>query len=424
MANKPIRILYSAGPGNVLGTYRHWKEGKDDPSQVAMTYSGQFYDVCQEIGAQAYVIATCRTPGKLRDGRFRIEHRPAPFEESSGLLYHLGQFWYGFRLLISALRTRCNVAVVCAGTHWFMLALMTLFGIRVIPTVHCVLWKKYGWEPTPFQRLTHMFNGWFFSGGCAAIISVSDEVTQQLMELTSSHPRPIYDFVPQYRPASFSAVRPPDPHARPFRVLYVGRIERNKGVFDLVRLARALEADGGAAVHFDVCGEGAALTELRQCISITGLDHRISCHGHLGREQMAEMYGLAHAVIVPTTSDFIEGFNKVVAEGVLAGRPVVTSSVCPALSYVRGSVVEVAPDDIDAYGDAIRKLRDDPNFYQSICSSAAKNQIQFYDPKRGWAAALRNVLVAIDPNHEPTPSDRPPGSWNTTPAGGAISDRV
>ena len=56
---------------------------------------------------------------------------------------------------------------------------------------------------------------------------------------------------------------------------------------------------------------------------------------------MRAMYDDAHVVIVPTTSDFIEGFNKVVAEAVLAGKPVITSSVCPALEYVRDAVIEV-----------------------------------------------------------------------------------
>ena len=42
---RPLRIVYAAGPGDVVGTYRHWKEGRDDPSQVAITYSGQFYDL-------------------------------------------------------------------------------------------------------------------------------------------------------------------------------------------------------------------------------------------------------------------------------------------------------------------------------------------------------------------------------------------
>ena len=48
-AMPPLRILYAAGPGDVIGTYRHWKEGRDDPSQIAITYSGQFYSLCKEL---------------------------------------------------------------------------------------------------------------------------------------------------------------------------------------------------------------------------------------------------------------------------------------------------------------------------------------------------------------------------------------
>ena len=80
---------------------------------------------------------------------------------------------------------------------------------------------------------------------------------------------------------------------------------------------------------------------------------------------MQRMYGLAHAVIVPTTTSFVEGFNKVVAEAVLAGRPVITSSACPALSYVGGAAVKVPPDDVCAYMEAVVRLADDPVFYEA-----------------------------------------------------------
>ena len=45
---------------------------------------------------------------------------------------------------------------------------------------------------------------------------------------------------------------------------------------------------------------------------------------------MREMFRQAHVLIVPTTTDFIEGFNQVVVEGVLAGRPVITSWNVPS----------------------------------------------------------------------------------------------
>src|SRR6185503_9776339 len=112
---------------------------------------------------------------------------------------------------------------------------------------------------------------------------------------------------------------------------------------------------------------------------------------------MRRMFSEAHVVIVPTTTDFLEGFNQVVAEGVLSGRPVITSSVCPALDYVREAVIEVAPDDVKGYGDAILKLREDAAFYEAKAAACRQAQAQFYDPARSWGttfeAALRHAGV-------------------------------
>ena len=102
MKTRPPRILYAAGPGDIIGTYRHWKAGRDDPSQVAITYSGQFYSLCRELGAQGLVISYCPRVEQLSDGEFRLEHRPVRFGKGPGALYHLGQIWYGLRLTVSA----------------------------------------------------------------------------------------------------------------------------------------------------------------------------------------------------------------------------------------------------------------------------------------------------------------------------------
>jgi glycosyltransferase involved in cell wall biosynthesis len=110
---------------------------------------------------------------------------------------------------------------------------------------------------------------------------------------------------------------------------------------------------------------------------------------------MREMFNRAHVVIVPTKTDFVEGFNQVVVEGVLSGRPVVTSAVCPALSYVKEAVVEVPPDDIQEYGNALLKLCDDRRFYGEKQRSCLTLQEQFYDSSRSWGAVLKSVLVGI-----------------------------
>jgi glycosyltransferase involved in cell wall biosynthesis len=110
---------------------------------------------------------------------------------------------------------------------------------------------------------------------------------------------------------------------------------------------------------------------------------------------MMELYEKCHVVIVPTTSDFVEGFNKVVAEGVLAGRPVITSSVCPALEYVREAVVEVPPDQSAAYGYAILELRNNPGMYEGKRMASSRVREQFYDTNRGWKAALTQAVLSL-----------------------------
>jgi protein involved in polysaccharide export with SLBB domain/glycosyltransferase involved in cell wall biosynthesis len=391
---RPLRILYAAGPGDVINTYRQWKEGRDDASQVSITYSGQFYDVCRELGARGYVLSSHRACGTVEDGQITIEHRAKPLPGSGGLFYHFAEIWYGLRLVATAIRFRADVVVVAEGTtHWFVLFLLPL-RIKLIPAIHCVLWPKYkalSWR----QRLINRLNRSLFQKRCFALLSASDEIIGQIQQITGGLARRVVHFLPTYRKETFDAIAPPPDARAPFRVLFAGRIERNKGVFDLLEIARRCKAEGRTEIEFDVCGTGTALDELRRGAEGAGISGSFRCHGHCSREVMQEMFRNAHVLIVPTTTDFIEGFNQVVVEGVLAGRPVITSSICPALSTVRDAVVEVAPDDVRGYGDAIIRLREDGQLYEEKRRACAAYQPQFYDSERGWGAALKSAVRAV-----------------------------
>ena len=395
-SDSSLRIVYAAGPGDVIGTYRHWSVGRDDPSQVAITYSGQFYDLCRETGAFGYVISSHPRKEKVVDGNFVIEHRPTLFQRGPGPLYHLGQIVSGLRLVISAVRFRADFAVVADGAHWFVLGMMPWFGIRVVPTLHCVLWPKHGPPARLVNRIIRRLNARFFRRRVTAVLSLSNDITEQVREMLGGVPLPIIPFLPTYRPESFGdGFGPPPPPAPPppFRVFFAGRIERNKGVFDLLAIAARFAAEGHADIEFDLCGDGSQLEALRTAADSAGLTPRFRCHGHSTKPFMRQMYEQCHVVIVPTTSDFVEGFNKVVAEAVLAGRPVITSSVCPALEYVRDAVIEVPPDKFIPYGEAILKLKSDRCLYEAKRVGSALVRQQFYDPKRGWKAA---VLKAVE----------------------------
>lgn len=412
-ATRPLRILYAAGPGNVIGTYRHWRDGRDDPSQVHVTYSSQFFEQCRRLEARALVISSCPSKARLDDDSFSIRHRPIPFRRRGGVLYHLGQIWYGLRLLATAARFRPHVAVVSEGTtHWFMIIPLRWLRVQIVPTVHCVPWPKFG-ELTGTRRWVLRRGRRLFTHHVAAMLAASDDIVDQFRQLSDRPLRPAVRFLPMFRRELFADIPPPDHAKRPFRVFFAGRVEANKGVFDLLEIARRFHQNGRHDVEFDICGTGSSLEQLRTEAGASPCHDRFHIHGHCDHSRMKELYGRSHAVIVPTRTDFVEGFNQVVVESVLAGRPVITSAVCPALAFVESAAIEVAPDSVDEYLDAISRLCDDRVLYEEKRANCHAVSEQFYDERRSWGAALRSVLLALQHGEEPTPVQWQPVNGST-----------
>jgi glycosyltransferase involved in cell wall biosynthesis len=399
---RPLRIFYAAGPGDVIGTFGYWKAGHDDPSQVSLTYSGQFLDACRDLGAEGYVLSYHADKKKITDDGFVIEHRPIP--KWRGPLFHLAYFWSGLRMTWTAWRWGADVAIISAGAHWFSLALMPRLGIKTVPALLCTLWLKHR-PPTGLKKIIQKLDARFFRKRTAATLSMSADCTDQLNQCTGGYAKPVVPFLPTYRRESFAAISAPPP-LPPFRVMSAGRIETNKGVFDLLAIAERFARQGRTDIEFDLCGTGSQLVKLRQQAEEAGVASRFRCHGHLDRAAMAKMFSQCHVLIAPTTSDFIEGFNQTVAEGVLAGRPVITSDACPALQYVRDAVVDVPVDDVLAYGEAILKLADDPTLYAAKRAGCANLAEAFYDLEKGWRSAVkRAVLIACPPDSSPSPNN-------------------
>jgi glycosyltransferase involved in cell wall biosynthesis len=188
----------------------------------------------------------------------------------------------------------------------------------------------------------------------------------------------------------------------------VGRVEPDKGIFALLEAARISKEKLGRRVRFDVCGTGSALEEARRRVVGMGLQETMTLHGWTSMEDMARLWGESHVAVVPTTSDFVEGFNQVVIEAVLAGRPVITSRVCPALEYVRPCAIEVDVDDVEGYAHAIVDLANNREKYGKLQNSTRDVVKQFLDPGKSFGAAVEHVLRGIAVGQEVSPVSHPP----------------
>lgn len=393
--DKSLRILYAVGPEDVIDSYKHWVKGEDAPSQVSVPYSNQFYEVCKSLNAYGYVIAQSTKKELIRDEYFIVEHRRVPLPTASGIIYHLRQIWYGLHLLISAIRFRANVVIASTGTsYWFVFSLFSWLGIKVIPSVHCTLWYKY-LPQRQIDKLILALSRNFFASDCQAIMAVSHDISQQIAQLTYKRHQPILEFFPTFRRSDFASLDAPSKSRSPFSILFAGRIEENKGVFDLLEVAKSFASYGIEGIKFDICGTGSVLDSLRLAATEAGVDEFFICHGYCTKPQMRGYFNSSHVVVVPTRTNFIEGFNRVVCESILSGRPVVTSSVCPALSYMGDAVFEVPPNDTKAYGDALLTLYKNSELYERKRQACLEVQEQFYDKKKSWGFALESILIAM-----------------------------
>lgn len=388
-----FRIFYAAGPGHIIAAHKHWREGADDPTQMSLTYSGQFADLCRDLDATAYMVSSNEQREFLEDGQFTLEHRPKRVL-GGGLLYHLSEIIYGLSLLVTAVRFRADVAVTSSGTtHYFVLSLFRLCGIRVVTVLHNTLWPK-GHLPTRLgQRIVMKLDGLFFRFMCNAVIGISPECTRQVSELVSGRARSLHVMYPQFRRQNFAGIRPaPNPADRPFKIIFAGRVERNKGVFDILEMARRIEDMHPGMVRWDICGDGTDLQNLRKQHQELRLADTVTIHGWTAPADLRGLQGDSHLSIVPTRSNFAEGMAKTALEAVLAGRPVLASSVTPALEILESAAMAVEANDIDKYINTVIELANDQPRYNRLVLACDGVQKDLYDERKSFSSTLKRVM--------------------------------
>lgn len=386
------RILYAVPAGDPNRNLVHWQRGEDDPSQLVVTYSHLFFDMCDAAGWDGIFYAPYPTPIDISAGPIRlIGRRPTRFGTGSAR-FLLGQLRRAAELIATALRQRATDVILADGTTQpFMLWPLAWAGCRIYITTHTVLWP-HGHVRRGLNRWLLKADGAFLRRAGAGILAASPAIADQL-DLIARHRRPatiIFD--PLYRREDFAAFKPAERQpGAPFRLLYAGRVEIAKGMLDLVTIMRDLRA-AGRDVTLDICGSGGAYAALAAAVREAGLADCIHLHGHLDRPEFLPLIERADALIVPTRTEFVEGLNQVVIEAVLARRPVITSAVCPALDIVRAAAIEAMPDDPASYRDAIIRLMDDPALARALHAGSETLRDRFFDPANSWRAAAERLL--------------------------------
>lgn len=408
-AGRRLRIAYIGGPVDAVAIHRQWVEAAAS-DYFGTDYMRQFLQLVSDLGAQAHIVTWHAGPaGVTQLGDFTFDNRPIP--GATGLGYHLANIFWFLRLAPRLARFRADVLILIGNAnYWWVLSFLGWFGAAFIPSYHGVLWNKFGHVAASW-RLMLKLNRRLILKPARAIVAASDDIRRQAEELLGKDAagKDIVTHLPSYSRVQFAPIPAPGPPPRrPFRTILLGRTVANKGIFDVVEIARRLEQERKGEFVFDICGDGVDFGALQARVSELGLEQAVILHGYCRPDAIRRLYGQSHAAIVPTRTEIEVGFEMTCAEAILAGRPLITSPVCPALEYVREASVAVEPNDADQYREAIVRLADDEAFYQEKRAACGPLQDQFYDPANSWYAAMRLVIERHVLQPAPQPAELAP----------------
>ena len=174
--------------------------------------------------------------------------------------------------------------------------------------------------------------------------------------------------------------------------LYVGRLVRIKGVFELLEAYARLSAEIRSKVGLVFVGDGVDRTELMERASRVA-PGSIQFAGFVHREQLPEFYALADAFIFPTRSD---PWGLVVNEAMSCGLPVIVTSVAgcaPDLVQDGCNGFVVSPGDATQLAAAMSRIASDSRLRREM-GSRSRERIESNSPKQ-WAEGMVKAMKSV-----------------------------
>ena len=390
----PAPIGYLSGPVDAREIYRSLREGVAT-SLFGTEYLQHFMRLCEAQGRKAIIVTTHGQEAyDVEVGHFSIRNRPQP--PGKRLRYHLRQVEWVRDRLVEIEAWGARVCVLTAAQHyWLVTPPFRRRGMRFINSYHCAI-RAIGhnrWSPHEFFiRMTswrHLAHG---DPTMVIVPTIADELAAE----PGASRRCVLQVLPDYRAELFEHFQEPA-IARGkqdvVRVMFAGRMTRNKGVYDIVEMARMLAAKASPRIEFHLHGEGDALANVRAAVAAASLEDLVIVHGFTPGAELSRHYMAADIVIAPTRSDFEEGVAKAVVEGVLTLRPVVTSRACPSIGILGDACLEAKVNDPASYADAIWHLANEPTLVAEKVAAARRLRPMFFDPPERYDRRLKEALT-------------------------------
>jgi glycosyltransferase involved in cell wall biosynthesis len=186
----------------------------------------------------------------------------------------------------------------------------------------------------------------------------------------------------------------------PVKVLFVGRIERRKGVDTLLEAAREL-VEAGLGVTFTLAGPNADPDYYdgleREACRHPGLRQRVRFTGQVSDDALLALYAEADIVCVPSR---YESHGIVLLEAMMSAKPILTCNAGGIDEVITPGhdALAVAPDDARALATALRRLVSEPELRDRLGAAARETFAVRFDA-RSVARAMQSFLAEVGALH-------------------------
>ena len=164
------------------------------------------------------------------------------------------------------------------------------------------------------------------------------------------------------------------------RLLYLGRVDRNKGVLTIAEaMAELAKTNPQMHPELTIAGPGTVeyMVTLRNRIQALGVMDRVSFTGTLPKEQLPLLFEQHDILIVPSVWE--EPFGRVIVEGMAAGLVVMgTATGGSAEILIHGvNCMVFPPEDAGALANHILQICNTPQLYLQLAREGNKTSTQF-----------------------------------------------
>lgn len=165
------------------------------------------------------------------------------------------------------------------------------------------------------------------------------------------------------------------------QILFIGWLEKNKGVHDLLNALSLLKSDQ-LSFSLVVCGSGSQHRSLQQQASELDLESEVDFRGWVSGEEKDRVLAESQIFILPSYS---EGMPNSVLEAMCCGLPIVATPVggVPQLVCNEGALL-VTPGAPNEIADAIEQLLRAPELRKKMGIANRKRIKQNHDIRTIW----------------------------------------